>query len=159
MNSGERWRWSVYGTFALLLLSASLLITDEWAYPVPLPQVILFWFLSIGALFVFPLVYGVTSWILWPRPSFGPVAFWAVLVVGALNLVYFLVVLANWGVVQYKGAVVVGFIANIIGISISLVVAAVGMGRGWRRLNAAAYLLLFSVLCRSAFPLIGNADI
>jgi hypothetical protein len=143
MNDGERWRWSIYGTFALVVLSGSLLATDEWAFPVPLPLVILSWFFGYGFLFVFPLIYGVTSWILWPRPSFGPVAFWAVLVVGALNLVYFLLVLANWSTVQYKGAVVVGLIANITRISISLVLAAVGVGKGRRRLNAAAYLLLF----------------
>ena len=159
MTDGERWRWSIYGTFALIVLSASLFITDERAYPVPVPLVILSWIFSYGFCLFFPLVYGVTSWILWPRRWFGLVVFWAVLVIGVLNFVYFLSVFGNWSLVEYKDAVVVGLNANVIGIGTSLVLAAVGMWKGRRRLSAAAYLLLFSALSRYAFPLIGNADI
>ena len=159
MNGGERWRWSIYGSVALIVLSASVLVTDEVAYPLPLPQLLLHWVLPYSFVLVFPVFYGITSWRLWPGPSFGRVVLYAVLVVAVLNVAYFLWVLMGWDTVQYQGAAFVGASATIIGIGVAVVLAVAGVGKRRRRLSAAAYLLLFSVLARCAFPLIGSADI
>jgi hypothetical protein len=159
MNGGERWRWSIYGTVVLIVLSASVLVTDEVAYPFPLVQLLLHWVFPYSFLLAFPVVYGITVWRLWPRPSFGPVVLYAVLVVGALNIAYFLWVLLGWDTVQYEGAAFVGASATIVGIGVALVLAVAGVGKRRRRFSAAAYLLLFSVLARCAFPLVGSADI
>jgi len=137
---------------ALILLSG---VPSVWV-PMPLPIVLVAFLTTILFPFVTPALYMLVLTFLSPSKYFCKIVLALVIILGALNILYFQIAW-EYGV-RYQGPEHTRIVAieNAVGFSVVMVIAVISLAKKSRRLAFVANIFLFLLLSWCAFPYFGE---
>ena len=151
-------QWMYGGAILLAAVSATIVlggVPNVWV-PMPLPIVIVAFITLVLFPFITPALYLLVLKFLSPSHHFDKIVLGLIIVLGVLNTMYFQ---GSWDYgVKYQGQEHTKIVAieNIVGFSISLVIALAAFLKKSKPLALSANLLLFVVLSWCAFPYLGE---
>jgi hypothetical protein len=141
------------GTVALVLLCASLFADRGALAPYPMHQILLALSTRYGFLIVLPVAYLVSLSLLWNSKWFGPIVLGAAALFATLTIAWFV---SSWGDVRNYDAAPIVVLENALGAGLVLALSIVGLLRGSKQSQVAAYFGIFAMLSWCAFPYFGE---